>query len=43
MEVINENWFLDEEDIDVDQYFSIRDRADEILNNEDWDLMKIAK
>lgn len=29
------NWFLDEADIDTDQYYSIKDRADELLDNKE--------
>lgn len=29
-----QNWFLGEEDIDTDSYFSLKDRAEDILENE---------
>lgn len=29
-----QNWFLSEEDIDTDSYFSLKDRAEDILENE---------
>ncbi len=29
------NWFLDDADIDTDQYYSIKDRADELLDNKE--------
>lgn len=30
-----QNWFLQEDDIDTDQYFSLKDRAEDLLENED--------
>ncbi len=29
-----QNWFLEEEDINTDQYFSLKDRAEDLLENE---------
>lgn len=30
-----QNWFLQEDDIDTDQYFSLKDRAEDLLENEE--------
>lgn len=30
-----QNWFLEEEGVDLDQYFSVRDRAEDLMEQEE--------